>query len=90
MVGSGPNFHSVLSRYRFMNVFRAETNPHSSSGTDLSCQCIKLVGKRQLAATLQQQLTFADHVHAPATTHRALVPAERFLKQGLQTGPPSG
>jgi hypothetical protein len=34
-----------------------------SSGTDFSCQCIKLVGKRQLAAALQHELAFANHVH---------------------------
>jgi hypothetical protein len=30
----------------------------------LSCQCIKLVSKRQLDAALQQELTFTDHVSA--------------------------
>ena len=46
-----------------MNVFGAGTHASSSDGTDFSCQCIKLVGKRQLDAAFQQELTFADHVH---------------------------
>ena len=54
---------SALSRCRLMNVFLAQTNRRSSSGTDLYCPCIKLVGKRQLAAAFEQQLTFVDHVH---------------------------
>ena len=35
----------------------------SSNGTDLSCQCIKVAGKKQLDAALQQELIVADHVH---------------------------
>ena len=46
-----------------MNVFWAGTNASSSNVTDFPCQRIKLVGKRQLDAALQQELTFADHVH---------------------------
>ena len=53
----------VPSRYQFINVFWVGANARSSNGTDLSCQCIKLVSKRQLDAALQQELTFADHVH---------------------------
>ena len=52
----------VLSRYRLINVFGVETDASYSNGTDFSCQCIKLVGKRQLDAALPQELTFADHV----------------------------
>ena len=29
----------------------------------MPCQCIKLVGKRQLGTAFQQYLTFADHIH---------------------------
>ena len=50
--------------------------PVPQKGTDLSCQCIKLVGKRQLDAAFQQELTFADHVHqkrmAAALSRRAV------------------
>ena len=46
-----------------MNLFRGRTDASSSNGTDLPCQCLKLVGKRQLAAALQHELAFADHVH---------------------------
>ena len=53
----------VVSHWPLMNVFWALTNASFSSGTDLSCQRIKLVCKRQLAAALQHQLTFANHVH---------------------------
>ena len=53
----------VLSRCRLMNVFGAGTHASSSDETDFSCQRIKLVGKRQLDTALQQELTFANHVH---------------------------
>ena len=56
-------FPRVLSRCRLINVFGVGTDASSSNGTDLSCQCIKLVGKRQLDAAFQQELTVADHVH---------------------------
>ena len=46
-----------------MNVMLAGTSASFSNWTDFSCQCIKLVGKRQLDNTFQQELTFADHVH---------------------------
>ena len=46
-----------------MNVILAETSATFSNWTDLPCQCIKLLGKRQLDAAFQQELTFADHVH---------------------------
>jgi len=39
------------------------TNANSSNKADFSCQRIKLVGKRQLAAALQHELTFSNHVH---------------------------
>jgi len=35
----------------------------SSDWTDLSCQSIKLVGKRHLGAALHHELTFSNHVH---------------------------
>ena len=46
-----------------MNVILEETSASPSNWTDLSCQCIKLVGKRQLDATLHHELTFTDHMH---------------------------
>ena len=54
---------TVLSRCWLMNVFGAGTYASSLDGTDVSCQRVKLVGKRQLAAAFQQELAFADHVH---------------------------
>ena len=56
-------WRQVLSRCRLMNVFQAGTNASFSNRADFSCQCIKLVGKRQLDIAFQQELTFADHVH---------------------------
>ena len=53
----------VLSRFRLMNVLGAGTDANSSNWTDLSCQRVKLVGKRQFAAALQHELALADHVH---------------------------
>ena len=53
----------VLSRWPLMNVIWVGADARSSNGTDLSCQCIKLLGKRQLDATFQQELTFANHKH---------------------------
>ena len=53
----------ILSRCQLINVFGVGTDASSLNGTDLSCQRIKLVGKRQLDAALQHELTFADHVH---------------------------
>ena len=53
----------ALSRCQLINVFGVGTDASSSNVTDLSCQCIKLVGKRQLDAAFQHELTFADHVH---------------------------
>jgi hypothetical protein len=53
----------VLSHCRLMNVVWAGTNASSSNWTDFPCQCIKLVGKRQLDTAFQQKLTFAHHVH---------------------------
>lgn len=44
----------VLSRCQLINMFRRRTNASFSDGTDLSCQCIKLVGKRSLVTALQQ------------------------------------
>ena len=46
-----------------MNVILTGTNASPSNKTDFPCQRIKLVGKRQLAAAFQQELTFTDHVH---------------------------
>ena len=46
-----------------MNVILAGTSASFLNRADFSCQRIKLVGKRQLDAALQQDLTFADHVH---------------------------
>ena len=53
----------VLSHCWLMNVVWAGTNASSSIWTDFPCQCIKLVGKRQLDTAFQQKLTFANHVH---------------------------
>ncbi len=44
----------VLSRCQLISVFGVGTDASSSNGTDLSCQCIKLVGKRQLDTAFQQ------------------------------------
>ena len=46
-----------------MNVILAGTSASFSNRADFPCQRIKLVGKRQFAAALQQELTFTDHVH---------------------------
>ena len=46
-----------------MNVILAGTNATFSNWTDLPCQCIKLLGKRQLDAAFQQKLTFVNHMH---------------------------
>ena len=46
-----------------MNVSLAGTSASFSDGTDLSCQRIKLIGKRQLGTAFQRKLIFADHVH---------------------------
>ena len=46
-----------------MNVSLAWTSASFSDGTDLSCQRIKLVGKRQLGTAFQYKLIFAAHVH---------------------------
>ena len=46
-----------------MNVILARTSASRSNWTNLPCQCIKLVGKRQLDAAFQHELTFANHVH---------------------------
>ena len=46
-----------------MNVILAGTIASPSNWTDLPCQCIKLVGKRQHDAAFQHELTFANHVH---------------------------
>src|SRR5450830_1132655 len=35
----------------------------SSDWTHLSCQSIKLIGKRHLGAALHHELTFSNHVH---------------------------
>ena len=40
-----------------------ESEAGSSDWTDLSCQSIKLLGKRQLGAALHRELTFSNHVH---------------------------
>ena len=56
-------YTGILSRCRLMNVILAGTSASFSNRADFSCQCIKLVGKRQLDAALQQELTFANHVH---------------------------
>ena len=53
----------VLSRCRLMSVFEAGTHASSSDGTDLSCQRVKLVGKRPFVAALHHELTFSNHVH---------------------------
>ena len=45
-----------------MNVILAETNASPSNWTDLPCECITLVGKRQLDAAFQHELIFANHV----------------------------
>ena len=45
--------YRALSRCRLMNVFGAGTDASSSNGTDLSCQRIKLVGKRQFDTAFQ-------------------------------------
>jgi len=44
-------------------VILAGTSASSSNKTDLYCQCIKLVSKRQFDAALQQELNFANHMH---------------------------
>ena len=46
-----------------MNVLGAGMDADFSDGTDLSCQRIKLVGKRQLGTAFQFKLIFAAHVH---------------------------
>jgi hypothetical protein len=46
-----------------MNVILAGTSAISSNETDLYFQCIKLLSKRQLDVALQQELTFANHMH---------------------------
>ena len=53
----------VQSRCQLINVFGAGADASSSNWTDLSCQRVKLVGKRQFAAALQQELALADHGH---------------------------
>jgi hypothetical protein len=46
-----------------MNVVLLGTSASFSNWTDFPCQCMKLVGKRQLDIAFQQKLTFANHVH---------------------------
>ena len=46
-----------------MNVSLAWTSASFSDGTDLSCQRIKLVGKRPRVDSRNHELSFENHVH---------------------------
>ena len=46
-----------------MNVLDAGMDAGSLNWTDLYCQYIKLVGKRQLDTVLDHELSVANHVH---------------------------
>ena len=55
--------HEVQSHYSLWNVVLAGRSASISIWTNFACQCIKLVGKRQLDAAFQHELTFAIRMH---------------------------
>jgi hypothetical protein len=60
----------------------------SSNRGNSSCRRIKLAGKRQLDAALQQDLTFANHVHefdANAFICQSALQSKPFLSNSQQS-----
>src|SRR5471030_1001861 len=75
---SGQKHKGVLSRCRSKDGIFQEGNWGSSNWTDLSCQRIKLVGKRHGIGAIDRELALPDHVHELDAGEHAAGAAERF------------